>query len=102
MYSVHYLPHPFDKSLRDQEVKAYCLCREVRLPIEEGHARGKQIIWEPVAVFNRDSDGYLFEEFCHASVDPTIIEPRQEFTEMKREVEAIRKGRSATRKDNRY
>lgn len=96
MYSIHCLPHPWDSVMREQGVKVFCLCKEVRLPVEEGHARGKQVLWEPVAIFNRDSDGSLFEEFCWASIRSEHIETRQEFADMKRVIEQIRSERRGT------
>lgn len=90
MYTIHYIPHPWDKDLRDKGCMAYCLCREVRMPVEEGNVRGKSIDYEPVAMFNFDSEGVMFEEFCYASIDPAVIEPRQVFVEMKKSIESAR------------
>jgi hypothetical protein len=55
MYSIHYIPHPFDKEMNKAGQYVYALCREVRLPVEVGAVRGKQVSWEPVAVFERSS-----------------------------------------------
>ncbi len=73
MYSVHYVEHPWDEKLRKQGVKAACLCREVRMPPEPGLKVGALISWQPIALFDKDSEAVLFERFCMA--DSLPIEP---------------------------
>ncbi len=81
MYSIHYIPHPFDKEMNKAGVYAYVLCREVRMPVEVGAARGQQISWEPVALFNKDIEGQMFDLFCINSVPLSTIEPTQRLME---------------------
>lgn len=82
MYSIHYIPHPFDKEMNKAGTYAYVLCREVRLPVEVGAACGKQVSWEPVALFNLNSEGQLFDQFCmDSSIYPSDIEPSQQLME---------------------
>jgi hypothetical protein len=68
IYSIHYLPHPWDDEARKAGVKAYCLCREMRLPTARlptapGLSRGHNIDYKPVALFNTNSEGDVFQRF---------------------------------------
>lgn len=84
MYSVHYIPHPWDKEMNKAGAYVYALCREVRLPVEVGAVRGRQVSWEPVAVFERNFEGSLFDQFCLDSKVPMdVIEPSQQLLEAK-------------------
>lgn len=81
MYSVQYIPHPWDQELRQAGVLVYALCREVRLEVEVGAARGRPVSWEPVALFNKDSEGRLFDLFCLDSIPFQEIEPTAQLLE---------------------
>jgi len=63
IYSIHYIPHPWDEEARKAGVRAYCLCREMRLPTEPGLMRGHNIDYKPVALFNLNSEGDTFQRF---------------------------------------
>lgn len=84
MYSVHYIPHPWDQEMNKAGRYVYALCREVRLPVAIGAVRGRPVSWEPVAVFETTSEGTLFDQFLLESKIPTgEIEPSQQLLEAK-------------------
>lgn len=59
-YEMHYLPHPWDEKLRKDGAKAWILC-EVVVP-EAGPET-----FNPVAIFNYDSEGARFQGHVFAS-----------------------------------
>lgn len=89
MYSVHNIAHPWDAKARKEGVMVYCLCREVRLPVMPGLANGHQVSWEPVALFNLDSEARMFDRFCiteRNTIIPSygtkeLVEEEQRFSE---------------------
>ena len=93
MYSIRYIEHPWDEALRKQGVKAYCLCQEVRIPPEGLSDLGIMVSFKPVALFNYDSDGMMFEEFCYAEQFNPDISPRPEFIEMKKSLASLKDNR---------
>jgi hypothetical protein len=79
MYSIQYIPHPWDKEAREAGTMVYCLCREVRMPVDVGKVRGTPISYD----LESNSEGRLFDEFCALSIDLRIIEPTQQTLDAK-------------------
>lgn len=54
-YEMSNQPHPWSEEKRKAGIKAWCLCRVTKT--ESGHRIG----WEPVAIFNLDSEAETFQ-----------------------------------------
>lgn len=60
IYTMEYLPHPFDTKRRSEGEHAWCLCKQVIPEI------GRET-FEAVAIFNFDSEAQLFQNHVFLS-----------------------------------
>lgn len=76
-YTVEYILHPFDKKQAALGVKAWCLVKIVEPEI------GTNMTWEPVAIFNYDSEASLFQGHVFASgTGDSVVKISRDCTEL--------------------
>ncbi len=59
-YAMEFIPHPWDSEQRKRGVQAWCLVKTVKPEVGEK-------TWEPVAIFNLDSEANTFQGHVFAT-----------------------------------
>lgn len=69
VYVLANIPHPWDEQQRKDGVKAWCLCRTMRTALRE------YTNYEPLAMFNLDSEARIFAEHVFlAGLNGSLVE----------------------------